>query len=124
MNSRVAPFEGWLFAAVLLAVMFLAMWAQRPTPTCMMPPEAPRQLILSRDVDREHLSRDRAVASRIELRYRASIPESAQQQSRLDACEATLVRQIVTTHGVTAGQVTLSAPAIPQTSAGSRFEQP
>jgi hypothetical protein len=97
--------ELWLLAAVLGAAMLLAMWAQRPLSTCTMPAEAARRLILTRDVDREHLARDHAEAKRVERRYTAATAGSPEQQSRLDACEATLVRQIETMHGVTADQV-------------------
>jgi hypothetical protein len=88
--------------AILMAVMLLAMWAQRPTETCTMPREAARQLILTRDIDREHLSRDRMEAGRIERRYTASQARSS--EPKLDTCEARLAREITAMHGVTSEQ--------------------
>ena len=100
------PNTGWFeissSVAMLMVAMLVVMWAQRPAEMCTMPPEAARRLVLTRETDQEHLSRDRAEADRIEQRYRASAAISAPQQS---ACEATLVQQIMTTHGVTADQV-------------------
>ena len=108
MKAHAGWFDVSLFAAALLVAMLVVMWAQRPTAPCTMPPEAARRLVLTRETDREHLSRDGAEADRIERRDMASVAIAPQQQSRLDACEATLVRQIVTTQGVTADQVARS----------------
>jgi hypothetical protein len=84
--------------------MLLVMWAQNPTVICAMPHEAAHRLILSRDTDREHLSRDRMEAVRIERRFAASQTGSPARQGDVDACEATLEREIVALHGVTAEQ--------------------
>jgi hypothetical protein len=91
-------------AAALTAVMLLAMWAQNRTVICAMPREAAQRLILTRDIDREHLSRDRMEAVRIERRFAASHAGSPERQGDVDACEATLAREIVTLHGVTPEQ--------------------
>jgi len=90
--------------AILMAAMLLVMWAEHPTVTCTMPREAVRRLILTRDVDREHLLSDRLEAARIERRYTASQAGSSPHDDGLDTCEATLAREIVATHGVTADQ--------------------
>jgi hypothetical protein len=90
--------------ATLTAAMLLVMWASHPAVTCTMPHEAVRQLILTRDVDREHLSRDRLEATRIARLYTASQAGSPEHQHDVDACEATLAREIVAMHGVTADQ--------------------
>jgi hypothetical protein len=84
--------------------MLFAMWAQNPTVTCTMPREAPQRLILTRDVDRDHLSRDRMEAARIERRYAAAQAGSPERQADVDRCEASLAREIVALHGVTADQ--------------------
>ena len=95
----------WAWAVTLTAVMLLVMWAQNPVVTCAMPHEAAQHLILTRQIDREHLSRDRTEAVRIERRFAASHDGSAERQRDIDACEATLAREIVALHGVTAEQV-------------------
>jgi hypothetical protein len=94
----------WVSGAALTALMLLVMWAQHPTVACAMPREAAQRLILTRQIDREHLSRDRLEAVRIERRFAASHDGSAERQHDIDACEATLAREIVTLHGVTAEQ--------------------
>jgi hypothetical protein len=93
-----------VWAVTLTAVMLLVMWAQNPTVRCAMPHEAAQQLILTRQIDREHLSRDRTEAVRIERRFAAFHVGSPERQSDVDACEATLEREIVALHGVTAEQ--------------------
>ena len=102
MKSNTGWFEISSSVAVLMVAMLVVMWAQRPAVLCTMPPEAVRRLVLTRETDREHLSRHRAEADRIEQRYSGSGTISAQAQS---ACEDTLVQQIMATHGVTADQV-------------------
>lgn len=100
-----AGFDLWVSGAVLLAVMVGAMWFQRPSPACTMPPEAARRLVLARDIDRDHLSRDRSDADRIARRFIGAAPGSPEEQGRFEACETTLVGQIMTAHGLTADQV-------------------
>jgi hypothetical protein len=94
----------WMLGATLSAVMLLVMWAQNRTVTCAMPREAAQRLILTRQIDREHLARDRMEAVRIDRRFATSQAGSSSRQSEVDACEATLEREIVTMHGVTAEQ--------------------
>ena len=101
MKRNTGCFEISLSVAVLMVAMLVVMWTQRPAVMCTMPREAARRLLLTRETDREHLARDRAEAYRIEQRYRGSAAISAQQQN---ACEATLVQQVVAMHGVTADQ--------------------
>jgi len=105
MKRSGARFELWVSVAVLLAVMVLAMWVQRPSRACTMPPEAPRRLVLTRDIDRDHLSRDQSDADRIVHRFIGSPAGTGEEQRRFDACEAALVRQIMAAHGLTADQV-------------------
>jgi hypothetical protein len=100
-NSRL---DLWVAGATLLALTLLVMWAQNPTATCAMPREAAQRLILTRQIDREHLARDRMEAVRIERRFAESQAGSPARQSDVDACEARLAREIVTMHGVTADQ--------------------
>ena len=51
-------------AALLLVATILVMWAQRPGAGCALRPEANRRLVLSRQVDREHLEADLATVDR------------------------------------------------------------
>jgi len=94
----------WVLGAALMAVGLLVMWAQNRTVVCAMPHEAAQRLILSREIDRDHLLRDRMEAVRIERRFAASHTGSAERQPDVDACEATLAREIVALHDVTAEQ--------------------
>jgi hypothetical protein len=90
-----------VFAAVLMAGMILVMWAQRPGTGCALRPEASRRLVLSRQVDREHLEADLATVDRVARRYvRASPAEAAEQQTRFLECEAMLIHRLATTHGL------------------------
>jgi len=99
------------FAALLLAVMIVVMWAQRPGNTCALRPEASRRLVLSRQVDREHLEADLATVDRVARRYvRASSTDAAEQQTRFLECEATLIERLATTHGLSPERIR-SAPA-------------
>jgi hypothetical protein len=94
----------WVLGIVLTAVMLLVMWAQNPAITCAMPREAAQRLILTRQIDREHLARDRAEAVRIERRFADSQAGLPARQDDVNACEATLAREIVVMHGVTPDQ--------------------
>ena len=90
-----------VFAALLLAVMILVMWAQRPGTGCALRPEASRRLVLSRQVDREHLEADLAAVDRVARRYvHATSADAAEQQTRILECEATLIERLATTHGL------------------------
>jgi hypothetical protein len=108
MTSAAARFEIPLVAAGLMVVMLVAMWAQRPAANCMLSREAPRQLLLSRETDREHLATDVASADRIARRYMLSTVDPAQQHAQFVDCEATLVRQIATRHGLSPDAVRAS----------------
>ena len=106
---------GWLelrvFAALLLAVMILVMWAQRAGTVCALRPEASRHLVLAREVDREHLEADLASVDRVARRYvQASSADAAEQQTRILECEATLIERLATTHGLPRERIR-SAPA-------------
>jgi hypothetical protein len=94
-----------LVTAGLLLVMLLVMWIQRPEATCTLSVEGARVLVLSRDTDREHLAADLASADRTARRYMLSIRDIDRQQLRRVECEATLVREIATRHGLSSGQV-------------------
>jgi hypothetical protein len=94
----------WVVGIALTAVMLLVMWAQNPAVACAMPREAAQRLILTRQIDREHLARDRTEAVRIERRFAASHAASPARQDDVSACEATLAREIVDMHGVTVDQ--------------------
>jgi hypothetical protein len=98
------PISNWLeltlFAAALTAIMVVVAWAQRPDASCTLSFEAPRPLVLSRETDREHLDADRASADRIARRYMLSTVDPGEQHSRFVQCEAALVQQIATRHGL------------------------
>ena len=80
--------------------MLVVMWAQRPAADCTLWRESPRQLLLSRETDREHLAADVASANRIARRYMLSVVNAAEQRTRFADCEATLVQEIATRHGL------------------------
>jgi hypothetical protein len=105
MKPPAAWFELSFVAAGLLVVMLGVMWAQRPAPDCTLSFEAPQVLVLSRETDREHLATDLASAARIARRYTRSSVDPAQQRSRFLDCEATLVGQIATRHGLSPDDV-------------------
>ena len=76
------------------------MWATQPPAGCAMRSEPRRHLNLDRTVDREHLATDLAESERIARRYSAQ-PDGNGESS----CHAGLVRQIMTTHDLTAAQM-------------------
>jgi hypothetical protein len=95
-----------LFAAVLLVVTILVMWAQQPGTACALRPEANRRLVLSRQVDREHLEADLATVDRVARRYAgASSANAAGQQARFLECETTLIQRLAATHGLSPEQI-------------------
>jgi hypothetical protein len=98
------------FAAILLAVMILVMWAQRPGTGCALRPEAARQLVLSRQLDREHLEADLATVDRVARRHVRALAGASDQQTRFLECEATLIDGLATTHGLSPDRIR-SAPA-------------
>ena len=94
------------FAALLLVVMIVVMWAQRPGTGCALRPEANRRLVLSRQVDREHLEADLATVDRVARRYAGASPaNAAQQQARFLECETTLIQRLAATHGLSPEQI-------------------
>jgi len=97
-----------LVAAGLFVVMLLMMWIQRPAATCTLSVEGARVLVLSRETDREHLATDLAAADRTARRYMLSIRDIDRPQMRRVECEATLVLEIATRHGLSSGQVEAS----------------
>jgi hypothetical protein len=100
MKPAAARFEVPLVAAGLMVVMLVAMWAQRNGENCTLSLEAPRQLLLSRETDREHLATDVASANRIARRYMRSTMSPAEQHAQFVQCEETLVQEIATRHGL------------------------
>jgi hypothetical protein len=109
MKPPVARFEVSCAAAALLVGMLLVMWGQHPSSACTLSSEAHRRLVLTRETDREHLARDVASVDRIARRYTASIPGDDQQHTRFLDCEARLIQQIATKHGVPPDQLRASA---------------
>jgi hypothetical protein len=103
------PHTAWdelsLVAGGLMVVMFVAMWAQSPDASCTLPLEAPRVLVLRRETDREHLATDLASGARIARRYMLTTVDPAEQRARFVDCEATLVQQIATRHGLSPERV-------------------
>jgi hypothetical protein len=108
MKPPAAWFELSFVASGLLVGMLVVMWAQRPAAGCTLSLEAPRVLVLSRETDREHLATDLASAARIARRYTLSTTDPAQQHTQFLDCEATLVQQIATTHGLSPGHARAS----------------
>jgi hypothetical protein len=106
-----SPADWWELSLVmtgLMALMLVMMWAERTDKSCALPFEEPRRLVLSREVDREHLAADLASADRIARRYQRLTENPAEQQTRFLDCHTTLARQIATRHGVPAGDVQIS----------------
>jgi hypothetical protein len=108
MNPHAAWYELSLVAGGLMAVMLVAMWAQRADASCTLSQEATRVLVLSRETDREHLATDLASAARIARRYMLSTVDPAEQRTRLVDCQAALVQQIATRHGLSPDRVRTS----------------
>ena len=109
MKSHAAWSELLLVAGGLTVVMLAAMWAQRPDASCTLSLEGPRVLVLSRETDREHLATDLASAARVARRYMLSTANPAEQRTRFADCEAMLVQQIATRHGLPPDRVRNSA---------------
>jgi hypothetical protein len=100
MKPPAAWLELSLVAAALMIAMLGVMWAERPDASCTLPLDPPRQLVLSRETDREHLATDLALADRTARRYMLSTAAPAQQHARFVECEETLAGQIATRHGL------------------------
>jgi hypothetical protein len=111
MKPHTAWYELSLVTGGLMVVMFVAMWAQRPDASCTLPLEAPRVLVLRRETDREHLATDLASGARIARRYMLTTVDPAEQRARFVDCEATLVQQIATRHGLSPDRVRTSGPS-------------
>jgi hypothetical protein len=101
---RMRANAGWrelpVFAALLMAGMILVMWAQRPAAGCALRVEPHRRLVLSRQVDREHLEADLATIGRVARRDALSSTDAATRQTRFLECETALVEQLAPTHGL------------------------
>jgi hypothetical protein len=100
MKQPTVFFEMSSVAVVLLIAMLIAMWAGRPDASCTRSNEPARQLVLSRATDREHLATDLSSADRTARRYVRSVRDESEHRTRFAECEATLVQQIATTHGL------------------------
>lgn len=108
MKTPAAWFELSLVAAGLMVGMLVVMWVQRPAASCTLSLEAPRHLVISRETDREHLATDLASADRIVRRHMLSAVNPAQQHTRFLDCQAALVQQIATRHGLSPDHVRAS----------------
>ena len=109
MKSHASWYELSVIAGGLMIVMFVAMWAQRPDESCTLSLEGTRVLVLSRETDREHLATDLASAARLARRYMRSTVDPAEQRTRFADCEAKLIQQIATRHGLSPDSVRTSA---------------
>ena len=98
-------FEMFSVAAGLIIAMLVVMWASRPDASCTLSVERPRRLVLSRDIDREHLAADLSSADRTARRYMRSTDSPVEQHARFIDCQAMLVEQIATRHGLPADLV-------------------
>jgi hypothetical protein len=88
-----------------MAGMLVVMWVQRPSAGCALPTESPQRLVLTRETDREHLTRDLAWVDRIAQRYAASTPSDDRQHDRFLACQATLVQELAARHALSPDQL-------------------
>jgi hypothetical protein len=109
MKTPAAWSELSFVAAGLMVWMVAVMWAQHPAGSCALSPESNRPLVLSRQTDREHLATDVAAADRVARRYMRAAEDTSQEQNRFLECEAILVQQIATRHGLSPDQVRASA---------------
>ena len=108
------------FAGAALVLTVAAMWAAQPPSGCTMRSEPHRHLNLDRTVDREHLATDLAESERVARRYAAPPEPTASGRTGepaihadTESCHAGLVRQIMTTHDVTAAQVLAATARTP-----------
>jgi hypothetical protein len=92
-------------AAGLMVAMLVVMWAQSPGTACALSLEPRTVLVLSRQVDREHLATDLGSVGRIAERYSRSAHDREQQRVRFAECEATLVQQIAARHSLERSQL-------------------
>jgi hypothetical protein len=99
--------------AVLIIVMLLAMWADGPGRACVLAREPRTVLVLSRQVDREHLATDLSAAGRIAVRHSRSVPDGEQQRLVFAECQASLVQQIASRHSLERSQLK-PVPAVGQ----------
>jgi hypothetical protein len=104
-NSPAPWIEVSAAGGLLIVAMLLVMWAGRAPSGCARLAETPRRLVLSRDVDREHLSNDVASAERIARRYAAATSHADDRQTPLLDCQDTLLQQIASVHGLPLDQV-------------------
>ena len=88
-----------------MVAMLAVMWAERPDASCTLSLEPARNLVLSRETDREHLATDLAAAARTARRYMLSSTDPDQQHARFVDCEAMLAQQIATRHGLSPDQL-------------------
>ena len=109
-KSFAAGFELSWVAAVLMIAMLVAMWANSPGTACALSLEPRTVLVLSRQVDREHLATDLAAAGRIAERHARSAEDRDQQGVRFAECQASLVQQIATRHSLEPSQLRSISP--------------
>jgi len=92
-------------AALLMIAMLVVMWADSPGTACALSLEPKTVLVLSRQVDREHLATDLASVARIAERHSRSVQDHDQQRLRFAECEASLVQQVAARHSLEPGQL-------------------
>lgn len=80
--------------------MALAMWATQPSHACVMVEEPRRHLILSRQLDHEHLQRDAWKIRDRARRYASRLPASPSIESEIASCEQTLAGHLAVAHTV------------------------
>jgi len=105
MKPFAAGFELSCAAALLMIAMLVVMWADSPGTACALSLEPRTVLVLSRQVDREHLATDLASIGRIAERHARSAHDRNQQRTRFAECEATLFQQIAARHSLERSQL-------------------
>ena len=113
MTSPTAWKELSVVVVVLAVAMVGVLWVQRPASNCAMPAEGQRALVLSRDIDREHLVTDIAAAARTADRYMRLTADPVQQRTRFADCHATLLQEIATLHHLAPEDVQAHAEGAP-----------
>ncbi len=80
--------------------MALAMWATQPPHACVLIEEPSRHLILTRQLDREHLQRDAWKIHDAARRYASRLSASESVDRETASCEETLFRHLSAAHNV------------------------
>jgi hypothetical protein len=91
--------------------MGLAMWVAQPSYHCALIEEPPRRLLLTRQLDREHLQRDGAKIQEAARRYASRLPSPRSAEREIANCEESLARVLAAAHDVPLEELRAAMPA-------------